>query len=108
MSKRRPSAASAPSKSERVQEPLIDEARAILRAEMARRGIGFKRLLSILEASSGEPELTYQSLVNKINRGKFSFAFMLRVCRAMGIAQLNLVPVEEPPTPSTRRKPKGA
>ena len=108
MSKRRPSTAKAPSKSERVQEPLIDEARAILRAEMARRGIGFKRLLSILEGSSGEPELSYQSLVNKINRGKFSFAFMLRVCRAMGIAQLNLVPVEEPPVASTRRKPKGA
>ncbi len=60
----------------------IDEARAILRAEMARRGIGFKRLLSILEATSGEPELTCQSLVNNINCGKFSLAFMLRVCRA--------------------------
>ena len=89
-----------------MQDPLIDEARAILRAEMARRGIGFKRLLTILEASAEEPELSYQSLVNKINRGKFSFAFMLRVCRAMGIAQLNLVPVEEPPSLSARRKPK--
>ena len=107
MSKRRPTAANARPKSVRVQEPLVDEARAILRAEMARRGISFKRLLSILEASGDEPELPYQSWVNKINRGKFSFAFMLRVCRAMGIAQLNLVPVEEPPSPSTRRRQTG-
>lgn len=27
---------------------------------------------------------------------------------AMGIAQLNRLPVQEPPSPSTRRKPRGA
>lgn len=62
------------------------EAKRILRAEMARRGYNFKRLSEALSAlQDGEPVESEQVLSNKVNRGRFTFAFFLRATRAMGI-----------------------
>jgi len=83
----------APRKSGRESEPLADEARRILRAEMIRRGFNYKRLAALVEPAEGETSESLQTLINKVNRGRFSFAFMLRMCRAMGITNLNLTPV---------------
>jgi hypothetical protein len=47
-----------------------------------------------LAARAGGEVESEQQLINKINRGRFSFAFVLRVCEAMGIANLNVARVE--------------
>lgn len=74
----------------REVEPLAEEARRILRSEMIRRGFSFKRLAAALEAADGSPVESVQTLINKINRGRFSFAFFLRAARAMGVTSINL------------------
>ena len=84
-----------PIKSGRDPEPLADEAKRILRAEMERRGFTYKRLVTALELMPGESQETLQAMINKVNRGRFSFAFMLRVCRAMGMSTLNIAPLPE-------------
>ena len=67
----------------------------MLRAEMIRRGFSFKRLAMALQALGDQPDETesVQALINKVNRGRFSFAFMLRACRAMGVRSLDLTPL---------------
>jgi len=87
-----------PKKSGREHELLADEAYRIIRSEMIRRGFDYKRLLTRLESQTPEgqePTESLQTLINKVNRGRFSFAFALRLCRAMGITQLNLAPLPE-------------
>ena len=71
-------------------EPLAREATLILRAEMARRGISYKALGEAMSRSSGESKESTQALINKVNRGRFSFAFFLRACRAMGVIRVDL------------------
>lgn len=68
----------------REAEPLADEARRIFRAEMVRRGVTFKLLAEQLNAQGEGPRETVQTLINKVNRGRFSFAFLIRAYRAMG------------------------
>jgi len=78
----------------REDEWMATEATRILRAEMARRGINYKQLAEALAALEGNGSAeSVQVLSNKINRGRFSFAFFLRAIKAMGI-QLKL---ESPP-----------
>lgn len=63
---------------------MADEARRILRGEMVRRGFNYKMLAEALAAQQGSgPVESVQSLTNKVNRGRFSFAFFLRAVRAM-------------------------
>ena len=57
---------------------------------MIRRGFSFKRLAAALEAADGSPAESVQTLINKINRGRFSFAFFLRAARAMGALSVDL------------------
>ncbi|MDD2977139.1 DUF6471 domain-containing protein [Aquabacterium sp.] len=71
-------------------EPLATEATRILRAEMARRGISYKELAEAMSHVAGEPMESTQALINKVNRGRFSFAFFLRACRAMGVTTVDL------------------
>lgn len=79
---------------------MADEARQILRAEMVRRGYSFKMLAEALaEQQGGGPIESVQSLTNKVNRGRFSFAFFLRAARAMGAPSLELE-VAPPPSAS--------
>jgi hypothetical protein len=80
----------APSFNGQEAEPLAREATLILRAEMARRGVSYKALVEAMNRSSGESKESTQALINKVNRGRFSFAFFLRACRAMGVIRVDL------------------
>jgi hypothetical protein len=71
-------------------EPLAHEAALILQALMARRGIKYKALAEAMSRQAGEPKESTQALINKVNRGRFSFAFFVRACRAMGVTQVDL------------------
>lgn len=58
------------------------EARKVLKAELARRGVGYKVLAAKLE-EMGIRE-TERSIANKLSRGTFSFAFFLKCMKALG------------------------
>ena len=75
----------------REPELMADEARRILRAEMVRCGFSYKMLAEALAEQQGSgPIESVQSLTNKVNRGRFSFAFFLRAARAMGVPFVEL------------------
>ena len=65
-------------------EPLAREAKKILRAVMERYEYSYKDLADALGATAEGQTESVQALINKVNRGRFSFAFFLRACRAMG------------------------
>jgi hypothetical protein len=52
------------------------EARGVLRGELARRDIGYKKLAQLLNGI-GVSE-TQRSITNKLSRGSFSFIFYLQ------------------------------
>jgi len=81
-------------------EPLAREATLLLRAEMARRGVSYKTLAEAMSRQAGEPKESTQALINKVNRGRFSFAFFLRACRAMGVVRVDLSDLPEIATAS--------
>ena len=64
------------------------EARRVLRAELARKDIGYKALSRALESVGVEE--TAKALSNKINRGAFGFAFFLQCMRALDIDVVRL------------------
>ena len=100
-----PTSRRAPAKSRRSgrdPDPNADEARRLLRAEMLRRGYSFKRLAEALSATGPESADSVQSLINKVNRGRFSFAFFMRASRAMGMTTLDLRSTE-PEIPASKR-----
>ena len=79
------------SNSGREEEVLADRARRIFRAEMVRRGYSFQRLADALNAQAGgAPSESARTLINKVNRGRFSFAFLLRAGQAMGMTSITL------------------
>jgi hypothetical protein len=72
--------------------PLVQEyeekAKNLLKAELKRRGVGYRELAEKLTAL-GVPE-TERNLANKISRGGFSAAFFLQCLDAIGCQQLLL------------------
>lgn len=64
------------------------EAKAILKAELARKDIGYKRLSQLL-AQVGVDE-TPSAITNKLSRGTFSFVFFLQCMKALGRAQVTI------------------
>ena len=80
-------------KSNREPEVFAREAKAILRSLMLRHGYSYKRLAASLDPRDGPVE-DVQTLINKVNRGRFSFALLLRLCRAMGVRAVDLAPME--------------
>jgi hypothetical protein len=60
----------------------------ILKAELKRRGIGYRELAERLTAL-GTPE-TDRNIANKISRGGFTAAFFLECLIAIGVRQLQL------------------
>lgn len=58
------------------------EARRVLRAELARKDVSYKRLVQLL-GNIGVEE-TQSSITNKLSRGSFSFAFFLQCMAAIG------------------------
>ncbi|MEY4578058.1 MAG: hypothetical protein RL701_2761 [Pseudomonadota bacterium] len=87
----------------RDDESLVSDARRIVKLEMERRGFNFKRLAGALDAMGDEPTESVQTLINKVNRGRFSFAFFLRVSRAMGMTAVDVTPLPVAPTGKPNR-----
>ena len=63
------------------QDDWNKQAANLLKAELARLGIGYETLIAKLEAI-GVHE-TYKSVSAKINRGTFSFAFFMQYMKAL-------------------------
>jgi hypothetical protein len=72
--------------------PLVQEyeekAKNLLKAELKRRGVGYRELAEKLTAL-GVPE-TERNLANKISRGGFSAAFFLQCLTVIGSESLRL------------------
>ena len=64
------------------------EAKRVLRAELVRKDIGYKQLVTLLEGI-GVTE-TERSIANKMSRGSFSFAFYLQVMKAIGRTEAHI------------------
>lgn len=73
---------------EQVDRAWQDRARGLLRAELARRGIGFRELAERLR-EIGIVE-TEKNLSNKISRGTFSAAFLLQCMSVLGVRNIRL------------------
>lgn len=69
-------------------EELAQEATRILRSHLVRRGLDYKTLANVL-GEEGE-----RVLANKVNRGRFTFAFFIRVMRALGEECVNVAPLK--------------
>lgn len=64
------------------------QARAILKAELKRRGVTYTQLvekLAAIEVVDSEPNIR-----NKLSRGKFTAAFLLQCLEAIGASSLRL------------------
>ena len=85
----------------REDEPLAAEATHILRMEMHQRRISYKELAEAMSRLTDGPTESAQALTNKVNRGRFSFAFFVRACRAMGVTRIEIP--EAPIEPKRRR-----
>lgn len=82
----------------REEDELADEAKRILKAEMERRGMSFRALSERLAEGGADQAEGVQSLINKVNRGRFTFAFFLRAMRAMGVTDVCVRPLDAPPS----------
>ena len=67
---------------------------------MHRHAFSYKDLADALNASAEGPTESVQALINKVNRGRFSFAFFLRACLAMGVQVVDVADL--PPKPDTQ------
>lgn len=65
----------------------------MLKAAMARRGISGKQLAALLQEA--DPDGQGRLVLNRINRGAFSFAWALGALRAMGVRTLDLQEVPQ-------------
>ena len=70
------------------------EARRILKSELARRDLTYKQLLKQLR-EAGVAEETERSIVNKVSRGTFSFAFFIMCMRALGAEKVDIGPLPD-------------
>lgn len=60
----------------------------MLRAEMARRGLGYKELARMLALEG--VEVSDASLMTKVSRGTFSLAWFLQIARLLGMDAVDL------------------
>lgn len=63
-------------------------ASGILKAELKRRNINYEQLITLL--NSIEVHETRASILNKMSRGAFQFAFFLQCAAAIGMTNLHL------------------
>ena len=71
-----------------TDEKYVEMSKAILKAELKRRNIGYRELAEKLSAM-GSPE-TDRNIANKISRGGFTAAFFLQCLLAIGCQTLRL------------------
>jgi hypothetical protein len=72
-----------------TEDKYGEQAKRLLRAEMVRRGMGYEALSQKLGALGLHD--TPVNLRNKVSRGKFTAAFLMAACEAMGAEHLRLV-----------------
>jgi len=76
---------------QKASEMNTREATRLLRSAMHRRGVSGKRLAALLgEDRDGHG----RSVLAKISRGTFTFAWAIAALRAMNVASLDLRPLE--------------
>ena len=63
-------------------------ASGILKAELKRRNINYEQLITLLNTI--EVHETRASILNKMSRGAFQFAFFLQCAAAIGMTNLHL------------------
>jgi hypothetical protein len=73
---------------EMTEAEWADKAKRLLKAELKRRGVGYRELAEKLTAM-GIPE-TERNLGNKISRGSFTAAFLLQCLEAIGCTSIRL------------------
>lgn len=64
------------------------EASKILRLELVKRDISYKRLALLLERIGVDE--TERSIANKLSRGTFSFVFFLKCMKAIGYPKVDI------------------
>jgi hypothetical protein len=69
-------------------DDLFKVAKGLLRAEMSRKDIGYKKLSQLLLAIGVDEN--EKSLANKVGRGKFSFVFFLQCMQVLGVKSFNI------------------
>lgn len=65
-----------------------EQAKGLLRGEMARRGVTYAQLAERLSAIGVDDN--ERNLRNKVSRGKFTAGFLLQCLRAIGVDTLRL------------------
>jgi hypothetical protein len=70
------------------EDVWAERAKNLLKAELKRRGVGYRELAEKLTAQ-GTPE-TERNLANKISRGGFTAAFFLQCLAAIGAQSVRL------------------
>ena len=71
-----------------TQEEWNRQAANLLKAELARLGIGYEGLIEQLQAIGVEE--SYKGIAAKINRGTFSFAFFIQFIKAFNPKNIRL------------------
>jgi hypothetical protein len=71
-----------------TQEEWSRHAANLLKAELARLGVGYEGLVEQLQAIGVDE--SYKGIAAKINRGTFSFLFFLQCMKALGIKEVQL------------------
>ena len=74
-----------------TEDEYGERAKRLLRSEMVRRGINYEMLSERLGAA-GLPD-TPVNLRNKVSRGKFTAAFLLAACEAMGVETVRVAEI---------------
>ena len=72
----------------RMKDDWAERAKGLLKAELKRRGLGYRDLAERLTAA-GTPE-NERNLANKISRGGFTAAFLLQCLAVIGCQSLRL------------------
>ena len=71
-----------------TDEKYVELSKAILKAELKRRNIGYRELAEKL-SQMGSPE-TDRNIANKISRGGFTAAFFIQCLLAIGAQNVRL------------------
>ncbi len=72
-----------------TEDEYGERAKRLLRAEMVRQGVSYEALSEKLAALGLHD--TPVNLRNKVSRGKFTVAFFLAVCEAVGADAIRLI-----------------
>ena len=71
-----------------TDEEWQEKAKGLLKAELAKRGVGYKRLA--MQLSDLGIEETDRNIANKVSRGGFSAVFLLQCLTAINCTSLHL------------------